>query len=480
MKRYRWFTILSVLLLSLLFSATALADSQYIVQPGDNLSKIAAMFGVTVSAIVEANDIANPNLINVGQVLIIPGGSGTITPTATTPAGTLSPGGTYTVKPGDSLSKIATMFGVTVQAIASANNITNPNLINVGRVLIIPGGGTGSSPVGPNPTPGPSPTSTPIAPPPAPIGAGSFELGGQTPGMGNRERMAYAGMTWVKFQHKWSPGDDPAALAGAIQEAHANGFKVLFSVTGANIYPAPGSIDFGAFAAFMGGLAAYGPDALEVWNEMNIDFEWPAGEINPATYVNEMLRPTYTAIKAANPGVLVISGALSPTGFDNGTNAWADNRYLAGMAAAGAGNYADCIGAHHNAGATSPTVSTGHPAGTHYSWYFGPTLTLYYNSFGGARKVCFTELGYVSPDGFGGISSAFGWGANTSVAEHAQWLAEAVSLSANSGKVRLLIVFNVDLTYYDPQGDPQAGYAMIRPDGSCPACETLHAVTGGN
>lgn len=44
----------------------------YTVQAGDTMGKIAAEFGVTVEAIVEANDIEDPSLINVGQVLVIP------------------------------------------------------------------------------------------------------------------------------------------------------------------------------------------------------------------------------------------------------------------------------------------------------------------------------------------------------------------------------------------------------------------------
>ncbi|HAL61960.1 MAG TPA: hypothetical protein DCP08_06075 [Chloroflexi bacterium] len=44
----------------------------YTVQSGDTLAKIAAKFGVTVEEIVEANDIQDPSLINVGQVLVIP------------------------------------------------------------------------------------------------------------------------------------------------------------------------------------------------------------------------------------------------------------------------------------------------------------------------------------------------------------------------------------------------------------------------
>jgi hypothetical protein len=167
---------------------------------------------------------------------------------------------------------------------------------------------------------------------------------------------------------------------------------------------------------------------------------------------------------------------LAPTGFDNNTNAWADSRYIQGMAAAGAANYMDCIGVHHNAGATSPTANSGHPGGSHYSWYYAATRDLYYNAFGGARQLCFTELGYLSGEGFPSIPPNFAWAANTSVAEHAQWLAEAASLSASSGRVRLMVVFNVDFTQYGD--DPQAGYAMLRPNGSCPACDTLRNVMG--
>ena len=46
---------------------------QYVVQAGDTLSSIAQKFGTTVEAIVRANNLADPNLIFVGQVLTIPG-----------------------------------------------------------------------------------------------------------------------------------------------------------------------------------------------------------------------------------------------------------------------------------------------------------------------------------------------------------------------------------------------------------------------
>jgi hypothetical protein len=299
-----------------------------------------------------------------------------------------------------------------------------------------------------------------------------FELGGQTHSFANPVLMSNAGMKWVKFQHKWGPGSNPGDLAGRINNAHAAGFKVLLSIPGANTYPS--SIDFASYTQFLAGVAALGPDAIEVWNEMNIDFEWPAGQIDPNAYVTQMLAPAYNAIKTANPNVMVISGAPAPTGFDNGTNAWSDSRYMAGMAAAGAASYMDCVGAHYNAGATSPSAVTGHPAGSdHYSWYLMPTLNVYAQL---GKPVCFTELGYLSGQDYGGVPSRFSWASNTTVDQHAAWLAEAVSLSANSGKVRMVIIFNVDFTHWGD--DPQAGYGMIRKNGGCPACATLAQVMG--
>jgi LysM repeat protein len=459
MRRSRWLAVFLALVL-VLVGVTAVSAFSYSVQWGDTLSRLAARFGVSMQSIIDANNISNPDLIYAGQTLEIPDGNATPAPQPP-PSTTPQPQtGTYTVKSGDTLSAIARRMGTTVTAIAQANNIRNVNLIYVGQVLTIPGGGS---------SPAPSP------PQPQPIPSTGFGLGAQTVNLNNKDIMTQSRMTWVKIQHKWEPGDDPGELSGIIQNAHQNNFKILLSITGATPYPAANSIDFGAFTNFVGGVAALGPDAIEVWNEMNIDFEWPAGQISPSTYVNSMLAPAYNAIKAANANVLVISGALAPTGFDNTQNAWADDRYIAGMQAAGAARFADCIGVHHNAGATSPTVSSGHPGGAHYSWYFQPTLNLYYNAFGGARQLCFTEVGYVSSDGYDSLPANFAWASETSEAEHAQWVAEAAQIAANSGKVKLFIIYNLDFRTYTDK-DPQAGYAIIRPDGDCPACSRLQAV----
>lgn len=54
---------------------------------------------------------------------------------------------TYTVKPGDTLGKIAAIYGTTVAALAALNNIANVNLIQVGQVLKLPAAPAPTQPV---------------------------------------------------------------------------------------------------------------------------------------------------------------------------------------------------------------------------------------------------------------------------------------------------------------------------------------------
>ena len=122
----------------------------HIVRYGDTISGIAARYGVSVSSIVYANHIANPNRIFSGQRLVIPG-------THPTPPAPAPDGWTYVVRRGDTLAKIAVRFGTSVWRIATTNNIANPNLIYPGQRLYIP---RGTSPTQPTPTPPPGPTST--------------------------------------------------------------------------------------------------------------------------------------------------------------------------------------------------------------------------------------------------------------------------------------------------------------------------------
>lgn len=305
----------------------------------------------------------------------------------------------------------------------------------------------------------------------------TFELGGQAnPLLAHPDLMHQAGMRWVKFQVPW-PGMGIAQATTLVERGHAQGFKVLLSVKGP-LYPE--SIDATGYVAFLREVARAQPDGIEVWNEMNLNTEWPEGQIDPSAYVQQMLAPAYTAIKTTSPNTIVITGALASTGVHDGVRVWSDAIYAAGMARAGAARYADCIGFHYNAGTTSPRATEGHPADPgegHYSWYFGPTVELYRSVFPG-QPLCLTEIGYLSGDGYPPLPPDWQWAAGTSAELQAQWLAESVDYVQELGGIPIMIVWNVDFEEWEPDGDPQAGFAILRPDGSCPACDRLGPLAG--
>ncbi len=451
--------LLVVLVFALMPPETSTAQDggtiTYTVQPGDNLFRISLRFGVSVQQIAAANGIVNPNIIYVNQVLVIPSPGDVITdPTPPPP----SPDDTYVVVRGDTLSSIARRFNKTVSAIAAANGIINVNLIYVGQVLVIPGG---SGDPGGNP------------PPPPPPPSGSFALGGHIANFNHVAEMNQSGMTWAKQQIEWHRGDSVAAAQSFIDQAHANGMSALVAVVGDPNEMGDYNTYTDEFAAYLGQVAALGPEAIEVWNEPNLTREWPAGAISGATYTT-MLMKAYNAIKTANSNVMVISAAPAPTGFYGGCtgNGCDDIFFIQQMRDAGAASYMDCIGTHYNEGIISPDQRSGDPRGSHYTRYYYGMLDTYYNTFGGAVPVCFTELGYLTPEGFGSLPQPFAWASNTSLAEHAQWLGRAATLSRSSGRVRLMIVWNVNFSG-TAGDDPIGGYAIVRPDGQCPACATL-------
>jgi LysM repeat protein len=113
----------------------------HIVASGDTLKKSAARYGTTMDAIASLNHIYNYNLIYVGQRLSIPGGG--YVPPAPPPYNPPSYGSTYVIQRGDTLRKLATRWGVTVNDILAVNSqIYNSSLIYTGQVINIPGGGS--------------------------------------------------------------------------------------------------------------------------------------------------------------------------------------------------------------------------------------------------------------------------------------------------------------------------------------------------
>jgi LysM repeat protein len=452
---------------------TPVAVGTYTVVRGDTLGSIARRYNTTFTALAEFNSLADPNLIYVGQVLNVPGEGDAAAPAATeTPAPsdggetTDTPAGSYTVQSGDTLNSIARRFGTSSTQIAQLNGITNPNLIFVGQVLNVPGATGTSAPVT---------TSAPTSTNTGNVG-GSFELGGQVFSFSYPDLMRGTGMTWVKVQVRYNQGDPASIAQGFIDTAQSRGFKVLLSVLGDKDQLAANPTQYYQdFANFLGDVAALGPDGIEVWNEMNIDREWPSGLISGQNYT-QMLSASYQAIKSRNPNVLVVSGAPAPTGFfANCTSAGCDdNFFIRDMANAGAAQFMDCVGVHYNEGIIPPTQNSGDPRGNsaHYSRYYNGMVSLYSSTFPG-KPLCFTEIGYLSGEGYGELPGGFSWASDTSVAEQAEWLASSATLARSSGLVRLFIIWNVDSTLYGE--DPQAGYAIVRPDNTCPACNAIRA-----
>jgi LysM repeat protein len=118
---------------------TAASPFIYTVSQGDSLDEIARRFGVDLLTILELNPTLNPNLIFVGQQILIPAPD-TQLPTKTPVPLTCRGKQEYIVKSGDDLSMIAILFYSTVDAIVKENNLTNPNNISAGDKLIIPCG----------------------------------------------------------------------------------------------------------------------------------------------------------------------------------------------------------------------------------------------------------------------------------------------------------------------------------------------------
>jgi polysaccharide deacetylase family sporulation protein PdaB len=102
----------------------------YTVQPGDTLYSIARLYGSTIQAIVDANNILNPNLIYPGSVILIPVEEEYLE----TPPGSLI----YTVQPGDTLYIISLLLKVSIQRILELNDIPDPSLIYPGMKIILP------------------------------------------------------------------------------------------------------------------------------------------------------------------------------------------------------------------------------------------------------------------------------------------------------------------------------------------------------
>lgn len=145
--------------------------SSYVIVKGDTVGRIAARFGVTTQEVLSANGLGWASIIYPGQKLTIPSTStvlpavpvSTVTPAPSAPAPAPAPAapapapaapapaavnGSYVIQSGDNMSKIASKFGVSLQALLDANGLTRTSIIYTGRTLVVPGVATTTTTAG--------------------------------------------------------------------------------------------------------------------------------------------------------------------------------------------------------------------------------------------------------------------------------------------------------------------------------------------
>ncbi len=303
---------------------------------------------------------------------------------------------------------------------------------------------------------------------------------------------------WVKQQVRWEILEPEkgninwAMLDLVLPSANKFGLKVLISVVTAPDWAREPGVYLAQhgppanpqdYADFVGAILQRYPGmvhAVEVWNEQNIDREWTSVEgLSAANYV-ELLRVTYERVKSIDPNVIVVSGALSPTGVNDGIGAIDDFVYMEQMIEAGLLNYTDCVGAHHNGYNVGPSVSwdavpndptaifRGPFDNPHHSWTFRSTLQGYATRIaraGGTQKLCVTEFGWPSAEGLDDVREGFEFARDNTLEEQAAFTVEALSNMEEWDIVWLAFIWNFN---YGPQAgwdvnNDNVAYSLIGP-----------------
>ena len=353
----------------------------------------------------------------------------------------------------------------------------------------------------PTDTPTPAPTATPK---PAPKVAAAPKVGGYF-GYGVQAHMFDQdlgrifdhvngmGFNWIKQQvewHRFNPAPnqyDWGALDQIVDAANARGVNVMFSVVKAPAWARPpGDTDEGppadpnTYGTFMRELAARYKGrvkAYEIWNEQNLYYEWGGRghKLNAGNYVT-LLKAAYNAVKSVDPGAVVISGALTPTGVNDGDTAIDDRAYLEQMYQAGLARYCDAVGAHPSGYNNPPDADwrswsdvsapsfKGHP-----SFFFRGTMESYRNimvKYGdGNKRVWPTEFGWATVEGLGvGPAAGYGYAADNSEAEQAQYLVRAYQMGKSWGWVGPMFLWNLNFAPVAGNQDEKAAFGIVRHD----------------
>ena len=280
------------------------------------------------------------------------------------------------------------------------------------------------------------------------------------------------GFNWIKFQLPWKdfegqPGQvDFGGLDDMIGQFNGNGLSILASIVKAPQWARAGNSNFdvegppadpGTYANFVRGFASRycgRVQAIEVWNEQNLWYEWGGEPLDPGRYV-QLLAAAYRAIKGACPGMIVVSGALTPTGAP-APLAMDDVAYLSAMYRAGLRSYSDAIGAHPSGFNCPPdgdwrsvsdagAIYRGPFDNRHHSWCFRGTMEGYRNVMlangDGAKRIWPTEFGWAVS---GNPHPGYEYAADNTADEQAAWTVRAYELARSWGWVGPMFLWNLN------------------------------------
>jgi hypothetical protein len=349
--------------------------------------------------------------------------------------------------------------------------------------------------------PGPAAPAAPAAP--APRGTG-FGYGVQAHAFNDLPKVISSindlGFGWLKQQVRWEHSEGQKGKYGwdgldrIVDAANAGGVKVLFSVVAAPRWARGDKAGIGPpdnyqdFYDFMGAMATHyrgRVHAYEIWNEQNLKREWEGAPLSASDYMR-LLKGAYQAIKAADPNAIVVSGAPTPTGINDGSWAIDDRTYLQQMYNAGLKYYSDAVGAHPSGYANPPDVyytggdfdpSRGYD--DHSSFFFRNTMEDYYRIMAangdGGKRVWATEFGWPTTDGMGvGPSPGYEFSQDINQQQQADYLVRAYTWSRGWGHAGVMFLWNLNFWPTTGPENEMAKYGIVRGDwGPRPAYNAL-------
>lgn len=416
------------------------ANSTYVVQRGDTLYRIAVRNNTTVTALAQANNIGNPNVIFAGQEIRIPG-------EATPPANTQN------------------------DAESDADNDTSANTDNQQTVSN------------------------------ADFDYGINVYFNQQDVSQVTAQIEELGMNWVKVRVDWrnyepTQGEiDLTELDTIVAALDDIGVDILLNLTNAPDWARDTSSengppqDLSTFTNFSSTVAnnyAGVVDAYQIWDEPNIRRNWRCTDqvrICDTDYV-EMMRSAYTAIKAADSDAIVVTAGLGPTRFNDRQNAVDDLLYLTTLYANGIAEVSDAIGIHPGSWANPPDAaccdaSTG--VESHFEnevFYFRENLRNYRQIMIDAgdqdTALWVTKFGWGTGEGTSSIVSNYEYVQFTDLGEQAIYTVRAFELGAELGYVGPMFVDSLNAcqglvslpeTCYTsllgPDGEPRLVFAAV-------------------